>query len=309
MNTKITDLNEFINLLNNGYTNEQLASHYNCGISTVKRFKTSNKLIGYKTNSKPLSIKDIETINSLTENGLSLQQIATKIGKSDYIIKKYLPDIIYKQIIVNSRNVFSANLVKADITPIFEPSNYSAYICGVLQSDGYLSKDGYIGLTVKDKDFAETFAKFFKTSVRTVVRDTNTYYGVSFKDIRNLEKFKSITNIYPNKTYSSYNIPAWIRTNYTFLNYFIAGVFDGDGWVYKVKDRNNILELGIEQHILSRKFLEDINEVLGWNTYTGNNTFRIHTKDKDLVKQFYTWYSQIEFIMKRKVSVMDSVYL
>jgi hypothetical protein len=89
----------------------------------------------------------------------------------------------------------------------------------------------------------------------------------------------------------------------------IAGVFDGDGWVYKVSGRKDTLEVGIEQHVLSRKFLEDINQYLGWNTYGSDSTFRIHTKHKDKVRDFYSWYSKIEFIMSRKIAVFDSIYL
>lgn len=306
---KIPSKIEFISLLEKGYTNEQLSAHYNCGITTIKRYKKDNGLVGYKTNAKPLTAAQIAAITSLTEQGLSLQQISTKMGKSPYVLKKYLPDTLYTQIITNSRNVFSSNLIKADITPIFTASKHSAYICGVLQSDGYLTSDGYIGLTAKDRDFVEQFAKFFKTGVREIVRDGNTYFGCRFKDVRNLEKFKSITNIYPQKTYSSYNIPTWISTDEEYMHYFIAGVFDGDGWVSKVRGRKDTLEIGIEQHAASEKFLKCINEYLEWNVSKTDSTFRIHTKCKQAVMDFYSWYSQVEYIMLRKVSVFDSVYL
>lgn len=306
---KIPSKIEFISMLEKGYTNEQLSAHYNCGISTIKRYKKDNDLVGYKTNAKPLTTAQIVAVTSLAEQGLSLQQISTKIGKSDYVLKKYLPDTLYSQIITNSRNVFSSNLIKADITPIFTASKHSAYICGVLQSDGYLTSDGYIGLTAKDRDFVEQFAKFFKTGVRETVQNGNTYFGCRFKDVRNLEKFKSITNIYPQKTYSSYNIPTWISTNEEYMHYFIAGVFDGDGWVSKVSGRRDTLEIGIEQHAASAKFLRRINEYLEWNVYETDSTFRIHTKGKQAVRDFYSWYSQVDYIMLRKVSVFDSVYL
>lgn len=307
--SKITDITEFISLMDKGYTNEQLSSHFNCGSTTIKRFKQQNNLVGYKTNSRPLSSKQIEEIIALTEKGYSLQKISEKTGKSHYVLKKYVPDFIYQNILVNSRNTFSSNLVKADIKPIFTASNYSAYICGVLQSDGFLTSDGYIGLTAKDKDFVETFAKFFNTNIREVQKDNTMYYSCRFKDVRNLEKFKQITNIYPQKTYSSYKIPDWIKTNSIFLQYFIAGVFDGDGWVYRVKDRQYTLEIGIEQHCMSKSFLLEINDFLDWGTYASDSTFRLQTKSKEKVKKFYDWYSQIEFIMLRKISVFDSVYL
>lgn len=307
--SKIQDLQEFTSLLDQGYTNEQLSAYYTCGVTTVKRFKSENRLNGYKTNAKPLSDKQLMEIEAFAESGKSLENIASLTGRTNYILKKYLPKELYSRIIVNSRNVFSRNLIKADVTQIFSPTANAAYICGVLQSDGFLTSDGYIGLTVKDRDLAEEFARFFKTGVREVVQDGKTYYACRFKDIRNLEKFKEVTNIYPRKTYDSYVIPNWIHTNDSFMYHFIAGVFDGDGWVSIVKNRESTVEIGIEQHRYSKKFLETINEYLGWSTYCTEDTFRIHTKCKDKTEKFYTWYSQIEYIMLRKVSVLDGIYL
>jgi hypothetical protein len=307
--SKIQDLNEFINLLDQGYTNEQLAAKYSCGITTIKRFKSKHSLVGFKTNSKPLSNKEILQVTSLVENGKSLSEISQLTAKSEYVLKKYLPDELYTRIISNSRNAFSRNLVKADIRAIFQPCEHSAYICGVLQSDGYITSDGYIGLTARDRDFVDNFAKFFKTSVREVTKNDSTYYGCRFKDVRNIEKFKNVTNILPQKTYTSYNIPAWILTNESYMFHFIAGVFDGDGWVYKVKDRKDTFEIGIEQHANSKPFLDKVNEYLGWSTYGTDNTYRVQTKSKSKVKEFYDWYSQIDYIMLRKVSVFDESYL
>ena len=310
--TKISDISEFIILLDKGYTNEQLAKYYSCGVTTVKRFKNQHGLVGYKTNSRPLSVKEIQCINSLCDKGLSLQQICEQLGKSDYILKKYLPDELYTRIIFNSRQVFAANLIKADITPIFNPTTESAYICGLLQSDGCLSSSGYISFLSKDEDLALKVATFFKTGIRV---DREKYYLCKFKDIRNLEKFKKITNILPNKTYSSYNIPDWIKNSDEHMFNFIAGVFDGDGWVHIVKDKKDTIELGISQHILSSNFLREINKYLGWNEYDyskyspSRQMFRIATKSKIKTREFYNWYKTIEFIMSRKLSVFESIYL
>lgn len=299
---------DLIKLLDQKYTNEQLAAFFNCGITTIKRAKTSLNLVGYKTNSRPISIKEIEEIEALVEKGFPLQKIVEKTGKSVHLLKKYVPDALYTRIITNSRNAFSANSIKADISNIFKPNKASAYICGVLQSDGFITSDNYIGLTAKDKDFVQHFADFFSTGLREVHTDNKVYYGARFKDIRNVEKFKAVTNILPNKTYSSYIIPDWIKTNTEFMYAFITGVFNGDGWVYKLKDRN-ACEIGIEQHILSKKFLTDINEYLCWNTYSGDGTYRLSTKAHDKVYEFYNWFSQSEFALLRKVEVLDSVFL
>lgn len=299
---------QLIDCLNKGFTNEQLAAYFNCGVTTIKRAKTKFDLIGFKTNAKPLTTKQIECIEQLTIQGKSLQEISLVMGLSDYIIKKYIPDSLYTRILVNCREAFIQNKLKAKIDNIFIPNEDSAYICGVLQSDGYITSDNYIGLTVKDKDFALQFARFFKTDVRIVNKNDKIYYQVRFKDIRNIDKFKAVTNIYPNKTYSNYTIPEWIKLDERLLFSFITGVFNGDGWVYLIKDKN-VCEVGIEQHRYSGGFIQEINKILQWNFYINDTTVRISSKKYSTVKDFYDWYSLSEFALLRKVSILDTVYL
>lgn len=304
----IIEKEKLVELLNQQYTNNQIAAYFKCGITTVKRAKTKFNLVGYKTNSKPLTKKQLQCITELATNGLSLQQICKDIGISEHVLKKYTDSDLYNRIITNSREVFISNLIKADISKIFKPTLESAYMCGVLQSDGFVTSDNYIGITTKDRDFTTQFAKFFSTPIRVVKKESKTYYACRFKDIRNIDKFKQVTNIYPQKTYSCYNIPTWISSNENFVFSFIVGVFNGDGWVYKVKDRNTC-EIGIEQHINSKNFLLQLNKYLKWNTYETDSTFRIHTKSKELVNYFYSWYSISEFALLRKVAILDSVFL
>lgn len=302
------DKETLVNLLDQSYTNEQLAAYFGKGITTIKRAKTKYGLVGYKTNSKPLSNKQVKNITALADSGKSLQQICRDLGISDYLLKKYIDKPTYLRILSNSKEVWVSNLIKADITPIFTPNAYSAYICGILQSDGYLTSDNYIGLTVRDKDFAKQFADFFKTTVKTIDRDGTIYYSCRFKDVRNVEKFKQVTNILPNKTYLGYTIPTWIKQNEEFMLNFIVGVFNGDGWVYKPPSRNTC-EIGIEQHSASTDFLTDLNNWLDWSVYTQEGSFRIHTKSINKVQQFYDWYAFSEYALLRKVEVLDSVFL
>lgn len=301
---------QLVQCLNSKFTNDQLAAYFNCGVSTIKRAKTKFSLVGYKTNSKPLTTKQVECIEQLAIQGKSLQQVCQKTGLSAYIIKKYVPESLYSRILVNCKETFIQNKLKARIDNIFIPNEESAYICGVLQSDGYLTSDNYIGLTTKDKDFVLHFAKFFNTNVNEVLtKDNKLYYQAKFKDIRNVEKFKAVTNIYPNKTYSNYTIPEWIKANDAFLLSFIVGVFNGDGWVSVVKDRNNTCEVGIEQHRYSGGFLQEINKLLKWNFYINDATARISSKNHSTVHDFYTWYALSEFALLRKVSVLDTIHL
>jgi hypothetical protein len=304
----IIEKEKLLELLNQGYTNEQLSAYFECGITTVKRAKSKYSLVGYKTNSKPLTPKQIQAITELVNNGKSLQQICRILGLSEYLLKKYVDKDLYARILTCSKEVFVSNLIKADISPVFNPTVESAYMCGVLQSDGFITSDNYIGITTKDRDFTAQFARFFSTPIREVEKNGNKYFACRFKDIRNVEKFKRITNIYPNKTYSPYRIPNWIKSSEVFMYAFMVGVFNGDGWVYKIKGRN-ACEIGIEQHILSKPFLLELNQYLGWNTYESDSTFRIHTKKTEAVQEFYTWYSNSEFALLRKVEVLDSIML
>lgn len=298
---------ELEHLLVSGYTNEQLAAHFSCGTTTIKRRKLEFNLVGVKDNSKPITKNQIICIEALIEQGYCTEQIIKQTGISVHRLRRYLPDITYSRIITNSAEQFRQNKLKANMSKLFIPSSESAYICGVLQSDGYLTSDGYIGLTAKDKDFVNYFAEFFGTKVRDFERDGSSYYVAAFKDIRNIEKFKQITNIYPNKTYSSYVIPDWIKSNTEFYKSFLVGVFNGDGYVYR-PPMHNTCDIGIEQHSLSRPFLKEINKVLDWNEYSYPDSFKICTKKIDSVKNFYDWYSVSEFALIRKVSVLDTVF-
>ena len=291
-----------------GYTNEQLSAYFNCGITTVKRAKSSYGLVGYKTNSKPLSTRELIEIEALVYQGKGLRNIEKLTGITSYRLKKYLPSELYKLSIVQGHEEFVKNLIKADISPIFSASKKSAYICGVLQSDGYLTTDGYIGITAKDRDFVLDFANFFSTSIREVVKDDSTYFSARFKDVKNLEKFKEVTNIHPRKTYSEYIIPRWIMSNDTFLHEFIVGVFNGDGWVSRVAGRNTC-EIGIEQHISNKNMLNTINNQLNWAIYSSDPYYRIHTKTAGTVQSFYDWYSLSENALLRKVAVLDQIFL
>lgn len=301
------DKQQLIELLDKRFTNEQLAAYFDCGITTVKRAKSKFNLVGYKTNSKPLSNKQIECITQLSTSGKTLKQIEHITGISTYTMHKYCSDELYSRILTNGKELWVSNLIKANITPIFNPNTTSAYICGVLQSDGFLTSDGYIGITTKDKDFTSQFAKFFNTSLREVEREGRVYYSCRFKDNRNLEKFKNITNIYPQKTYMSYIIPTWIKLNLDNYMEFIVGVFNGDGWVYQIPGRNTC-EIGIEQHCNSKPFLQELNKFLGWSEYERDGKFRIHTKTTSKVKEFYDWYSNSSNALLRKVAELDKVF-
>lgn len=300
-------------LLIKRYTNEQLSAYFNCGITTIKRAKKELGLVGFKDNKKPLSNDQLNCVQSLTEQGKSLNEISKLSGISDYCIRQYCPKELYTRILLNSRQVFTQNKVKADISNIFITNEESAYICGILQSDGSLSTDGYIGLSSIDRELVTHFARFFKTTTHTqntLTSAGNTVYYAKFKDVRNIEKFKQVTNIYPQKTYTEYKIPEWILSNPIFMRAFIVGVFNGDGSVTRPAGRNTC-EIHIEQHVSQKAFLQTINTYLNWGEYFTNTNkyFRIQTKTINIVKDFIEFYCSSEYALIRKVEVLESVFL
>lgn len=298
-------------LLIKSYTNEQLSAYFNCGITTIKRAKRELNLVGVKDNKKPLSNDQLNCIQTLTEQGKSLIEISKTTGISDYCIRKYCPKELYTRIIINSRKLFAINKIKAKIDNIFIANEESAYICGILQSDGYLTSDGYIGLSSIDKELVTHFARFFSTITHTdntLTSAGNTVYYAKFKDVRNIEKFKQVTGIYPQKTYSEYKIPEWIQSNTMYMRSFIVGVFNGDGSVTKPAGRNTC-GIHIEQHVSQKNFLQLINKYLNWGEYftKENKYFRIQTKTINVVKDFVDFYCSSEYALLRKVEVLESV--
>lgn len=282
-----------------GYTIIQCAEYFECSVSTIKRRKKEYGLLGLKTNEKPLKNTELVIIKDLIKQGYILKDISNKVNRCPETLRKYLPKDLHKLVLENTKE-YKSNINKiGDLKPILKPSKYSAYITGYLQADGCLSKDGQVSAISKDIELIYLCARFFNSNILTV-RD-GLYYRFNVTDYKLTEKFKEVTGIIPNKTYIPYKIPKWILNNEEFLNYFIVGVFNGDGWATVVKDRHGIVELGIVQHSSQKDYLQFLADYLGWKLYnTKDSVYSITTKRLESVKAFSEFYLINEFSLSRK---------
>jgi len=285
-------------IVHKNYTNDQLAAHFNCGVTTIKRRKKEFELVGLKTNARALSELEIKHIQSLITEGLNLNKIVTKSEISEYRIRKYISADWLKLLELNNR-ASNSNQQQIGTTKRFlEPTRHTAYMVGLLQADGCITADGYVSLVSKDKELAQQMAAFISGNL---IKDNKGYYKAQVKDFKNFEKFKKVTGLLPRKTYINYEIPRWISCNKEFLEYFLVGVFNGDGSV--VYKRENELTITVEQHSSQQKFLLEINNYLNWRTYTypdKKESFIIKSSCRSTIEHFARFYVPNEFALSRK---------
>lgn len=287
-----------------GYTNEQLAKHFNCGITTIKRNKKYYGFVGLKTNKKPISDLELKVVTEEAEKGNTVSYVSNKLGISTHRLKTYVPTEVYEKLVSNSRESTNNQARIGSLEKLLEPCKETAYLVGYLQADGCITSKGYITATSIDKELIYYCAKFFGAKI---LKNNKDQYHFSVGHIKLLEKIKRATGLVPNKSYIEYKVPDWISSDNTNLEYFIVGLFNGDGWAYKLKDSNRI-ELGIVQHSVQKPFLEQINRKLGWNLYeqSTKSSCTLQTKKKEVIDRFANFYLINPFALSRKKEIILS---
>jgi len=298
---------EMRDLLDQRYTIEQLAKHFNCGTAVIKRNKRELGLVGYKTNESPLTDIELEKLKGSVDSNLSLIETSTLTKISTYRIKKYLDADSYKKLCKFSGLNSANNLRIGTLEPMLKPSNVSAYVLGYLVGDGNIDNRGCVSAVSIDLELIYYCAKFFKTGVRTSLDSSSgKIYSFSVGDCRFLDKFKEVTNLKPAKTYKPYNIPLWVTENMDYFSYFIVGLFNADGWAYKIDDHR--VELGIVQHVSQERLLKELNIFLDWNFYyqSTKDTCTLQGKSKSNLETFAEVYLYNEYALARKKLIISS---
>jgi len=295
---------ELISLLDSGYTNEQLANYFECSITTIKARKKYFNLVGYKTNSKPLTIKEIQELESLANKGVGFVKACASIGKAPQTVRKYIPKNIQMRLVTNGNINLKEAHRKATFEKLLQPTKQTAYIIGYLVADGNISKEGAISAVSKDIELIQFCCDYFGSNLNIINKpDGRLFYTFTAKDHRYLEKVKKTTNLIPNKTYSCYTIPEWIKNSQEFMGYFVTGLFNGDGSVSKVAGRNTV-QVEIELHINQYSFLDQVNSFLGWNIYRREGKARISSKKKSTVESFAKMFCYNPYSMSRKSEIL-----
>jgi len=178
-----------------------------------------------------------ELLNTLKENYYDTKICAKKLNCSrDNIVwwaTSYMIDI--------SRNSYKLNHNAFNV-PNFENS----YWAGLLSADGCIKKhlkySYLLELSSLDYELVNGFKSFLKTDkpiyLNSQKSNNKIKYHMTVSSPYLVEDLKS-WNVEPRK--SKYNkIPDCIRSNEELLCYWLVGLIDGDGSIYKIKKANNI---------------------------------------------------------------------
>lgn len=184
-----------------------------------------------------------------------------------------------------------------------------AYWLGFICADGYIGKDFCrVSIITKDLEVIEKFKKDIKSGHKIseiIQHDKRT--GKTYKEYsiqvtnRNFAKHLEKYGVTPRKS-DILNFPGDLSEN--LYPYFIAGLFDGDGCIYKIKDKN-----GIKCNLISTKeVLDEIDNILSTKYGVVPCKHVKVTKNKENVYKQY-WYKNSEIFLNYIYSGNKEIYL
>lgn len=124
-------------------------------------------------------------------------------------------------------------------------NNETAYWIGFLAADGSIFENKLvIGLSAKDTEHLEKFKTFLEIDNQITTRQNSCNngktYGASYLTIKNIHLIEDLKQygIVPNK--SSQNINFLEKIPQAYIDSFICGYFDGDGWFTNTEKSKNL---------------------------------------------------------------------
>lgn len=230
----------------------------------------------------------------------SLISISKKLGISRDSLTRMVKEIYGEDF--NLKRKFYLN---EDYFKVID-SNEKAYWLGFLAADGYINKNELV-LELQESDI-EHLIKFGNSisdglSVRKIIhyrQDKNfIHYRVSFRSGRTIENLNR-QGIFQNKSLSL--LPPNLNSQYS--PYWILGYMDGDGCLFKAKDRLKINFTGTKEVLTwIRDYLNSNNQISQAHRCE-NNTFSF-TLEVDLTDLFLKniCYEKLDYTLDRKRSI------
>lgn len=250
--------------------------------------------------SKTILTKEQE--NAIIEsyiNGISQNQLARDYNVSTGTIKRAL---IRNQITI--RTVQETNVTKFNIDHNFfnmdNQTSNSAYILGLLASDGWVSKENNcicIELQQSDKQILIDVNKILKNErpIKDYIRANGFKNSKLYFFSRQIKEDLSLYDIIPNKTYCDTNFIKNIK--YQFYPDFLRGFFDGDGCVTSVNG-------GIRWQ-LDGASLETFLSIYDYLKFNHINTVLENTTDDSCTIPRYRLYT---YSKERTNSIFNLIY-
>lgn len=230
----------------------------------------------------------------------SLISISKKIGVSRDALTRMVKEIYGEDF--NLRRKFYLN------EDYFEEinSNEKSYWLGFLAADGYINKNELI-LELQESDM-EHLIKFRNVispelNVRKVVHHHKekdfVHYRVSFRSGRTIENLNK-QGVFQNKSLSL--SPPNLEKQY--VPYWILGYMDGDGCLFKAKNRLKINFTGTKEVLVwIKEFFNSNNQIVQAHRCE-SNTFSF-TLEVDLTDLFLrdVKYETLDYVLNRKKSI------
>lgn len=254
--------------------------------------------------------EEIEIINK-RKNGVRLTQIM-----NEYSIKspKTIYDIIKRNGIKKVGN--KKYIVDENYFSIID-SEEKAYWLGFLYADGYVrlknNRSGQLKfkLSVKDRNHIDLFNSCVNSNYKIKDYTSSVKYkggfsksNVSELSIYNTKIVKDLIRLgCVNKKTFSIRMPDIEKSLH---RHFIRGYFDGDGNIYKNKNRSNSFQVSIASNF---EFNSDIKDILGYGRiYKNGNIHLLIFSKLSEVLDFYNYiYDNSTIYLLRKKQIFEKI--
>jgi hypothetical protein len=193
-----------------------------------------------------------------------------------------------------------------------------AYWLGFLYADGYVrmkyNRSGELKLKLSSKD--RNHIKLFNESLKSNYPITDYESSVKYKNKKSISNISQVC-IYNTKLVNDLMKIGCVNKK-TFIirspelsedlqRHFIRGYFDGDGNIYKNKNRVNSFQVSIASNF---NFVKDIRDILGYGSiYKNGNIHLLIFSKLEEVKNFYNYLynNNSSFFLKRKKDIFEKI--
>lgn len=256
---------------------------------------------------KYIKIDEKKLIDMYMSNNYKMSELCDYFNVSKHKIRKVL--------LLN--NIESKSSKKYEYYDnIFEviDSEEKAYWLGFLYADGYVrerksSSELRLKLSIKDKDHLLKFKKFISPDDIPVVNELSGNSKCVKVSINSRKIVKDLIKLgCTNKKSKNIKIP---KIHNSFINHFIRGYFDGDGWI--IIDKNKKPAFGIVSS--SKEMIKSINNIISENSNIEENkiydyltyynfTYKSHA---DIIKISEFLYKKSNIFLLRKKYKFDDI--
>lgn len=196
-------------------------------------------------------------------------------------------------------------------------SEEKSYWLGFLYADGYVrlkynrSGELKLKLSIKDKDHLLLFTKCLSSNYK--IREFKSYVVkngvISQSDVvdTSIYNTKIVKDLIRHGCVSKKTFTIRLpELDTKIIRHFIRGYFDGDGNIYKIKNRPNSFSISIASNI---DFIKDLKNIIGYGELKkhGNIYLLIISRIEEVKKFYHYIYDGSTFYLKRKKEIFQKI--